>query len=298
MYVEPLRDSEGIVQGTVGVALDVTPLKEAQRATAQLNSELEGRVRERTAELGRRNRELGQERRLLLRLLELQRRERELVSYEIHDGLVQSMTASTMFLEAARHKLAALGESAGLPPAIEQNLETGLRLVRESVQEARRLIEGLRPPVLEEQGLVAAVEGLVDELHMLKQQPIEVTFEHQLEFERIAPAVELAVFRIVQEALSNVKKHSQAARALVRLEQEGDELLITVRDWGVGFEPEKVRPKHYGLIGVQERARLLGGEAEVISRPGKGTTIRVRLSLVDAMLPNVNDLPADSDSEE
>lgn len=217
------------------------------------------------------------ERRLLKRLLELHERDRQLIAYEIHDGIVQDMTAAGMFVDAAQHAIADRTEPA-------QRLEHAGKLLRASIAEARRMINGLRPPILEDQGLVAAVENLVEEITSTAQ--LDVEWEHDVRFSRIAPALELAVYRVVQEGLNNVWQHSGSRAARVALTQSGDEVRITVQDWGCGFDPSKVTTRRYGLLGIRERARLLGGRAQISSAPGQGTRIDVVLPLADVLLPD------------
>jgi PAS domain S-box-containing protein len=227
--------------------------------------------------------QLQSERRLLRRLLDLNERDRQLIAYEIHDGIVQEMTASLMFLEAACHAMPLENQAAS------ENREQGIRLLRESIQEARRLIDGLRPAVLDEAGVVAAVENLAAE--MPQKANLFVTVNHDVQFVRIAPTLEMAIYRIVQEGLNNAWQHSGADTASVALIQQGDRLRITVRDEGSGFDPQKVQKKRYGLAGVRERARLLGGAVRIESAPGAGATIRVELPLTDVLLPQVEPLP-------
>jgi PAS domain S-box-containing protein len=227
--------------------------------------------------------QLRSERRLLRRLLDLNERDRQLIAYEIHDGIVQDMTGTLMFLEAAKHAVPAELKGAA------DNLDQSARLLRGSIREARRLIDGLRPPVLDEAGLVPAIENLAVE--MAQTAKLSVNVSHRVQFDRIAPTLEMAIFRIVQEGLNNVWQHSGANQADVELVQENEQIRITIRDEGVGFEPKKVRKKRYGLAGVRERARLLGGTAHIDSTPGQGTHIHVVLPLTDVLLPRVESLP-------
>ena len=221
--------------------------------------------------------QLRHERRVLQRLLEVHERERQLVAYEIHDGIVQDMSGSLMFLEAARHALESGSQDT------EADLQQAIRLLRESIKEARRLISGLRPPILEEAGVLPALHNLIDELLIAGQMEIE--FIHDVHFDRLAPALEMAIYRIVQEGLNNAWQHSQTKRAQVVLRQLDHHIEIIIRDWGVGFDPSVTKKRRYGLTGVRERARLLGGGATIESAPERGTTIRVQLPLEDAFLP-------------
>jgi len=219
---------------------------------------------------------LQAERQQLLRSLEFHERDRQLLAFEIHDGIVQDMTAAVMFLESA---------ASGAEFAQEDDKATcqrGLRLLRDSVAEARRLIQGLIPVVLDERGLVASVENLVSRIGSDHELQIELTTK--INFVHLTPAVEMVVLRIVQEALNNVWRHSQSPRAEVRVTQTDHDLRVGIQDWGIGFDPAEVKKTRYGLAGMKERARLFGGTTEIDSSPGHGTRIIVTLPLADAIL--------------
>ncbi len=140
------------------------------------------------------------------------------------------------------------------------------------------MISGSRPPILDEQGIVAAVEHLICEWR--ERGGPEIEFAHTLPDRRLPGLLETTAFRILQEALANACRHSQSPKVLVRLVQQGEFIRLSVRDWGVGFDPQQVSPSRFGLQGIRERARLLGGQAKVDTAPGKGTTICVELPLV------------------
>jgi len=215
---------------------------------------------------------LIKERSLLTRLLDLNERDRQLIAYEIHDGFVQDVTAASMFLESAAHLLDAPDGPAA------KHIQQSLDLLRESLSEARRMINGLRPPVLEEAGVVAAVEEMTSKFR--DQFQLEIELSTSLRSSRMAPALEMAIYRIVQEALTNVHRHSGSTKARVSIEEADDRLVLEVEDWGVGFVPTATPKKRYGLTGMRERARLLGGHTVIDSQPGQGTRIRVDLPLV------------------
>jgi signal transduction histidine kinase len=214
---------------------------------------------------------LLKEQRYLRDLLELQDRDRQMVSYEIHDGLVQQLVAAIMQLEMFR-RLA--GQSHN---EVWKTFETGLQRLNECMREARQLINGLRSPVLNELGVVAAIEDLISQNS--NQDTPEIDFVHHLDRERLTPSLENVVFRIVQESLTNARRYSQSDRLLVRLTQRDDYIRIEVQDWGIGFNPRNVGDGHFGLEGIQERARLFGGSATIKSALGRGTRIVVQLPL-------------------
>ncbi len=213
-------------------------------------------------------RTVEQERNLLRRLLEIQERERQLVSYEIHDGLAQYLAGAIMHLQAWE---VALGDHAGLA-----ELHTGVRLLQAAADEARRLISGLRPPDLDELGIVEAIESLVADA---RTEIPTVTFQHDRLHGRLPPMLETTVFRIVQESLSNVRKHAAASTVRVELRQEENHVRIRISDDGCGFEPARVDEDRFGLEGIRQRARLCGGEPLIRSAPGHGTTVDVSLPI-------------------
>ena len=216
--------------------------------------------------------ELHKEQELLRHLLELAERDRELLAFELHDGFAQQLAGAKMQFESA----ARLQETN--PQQARQAFDKGLQLLREGIQEARRLVSGLHPPVLEAFGVVPAIEHLVLE-HQSPDGP-QIEFAAEARFERLARPLENALFRIVQESLTNAQKHSRSAKIRVELSDDGQKVYLAVRDWGVGFDSEKVVEGHFGLRGIRERARLFHGRATIESAPGQGTTIRVELPLV------------------
>jgi PAS domain S-box-containing protein len=198
--------------------------------------------------------------------------ERQLIAYDIHDGLAQDLAAAVMQFEAFGYlKDSDTKEAANAYRA-------GLAMLRQSHAETRRLISGVRPPVLDESGVLAAISHLVNERRPGKDPKIEV--RNKVTFKRLAAILENAIYRIVQEALTNACKHSQSPMVRVSLVQKGERLLIEVRDWGLGFDPEAVRENRFGLAGIRQRASLLGGSFHIKSKPGKGSVVVVELPVV------------------
>jgi len=212
------------------------------------------------------------EQRLLRRLLELHEHERQLFAYEIHDGFAQQLTGALFQMQAFRETLSRN------PAEAWKGFDSAARLVCEAIDQTRRLISGLRPPVLDESGIVEAVQYLVYECG--KDGGPEIEFDHDLASARLPPPLENAIFRIVQEALHNACRHSHSDTVHVSLVERGDRICIDVRDWGVGFDPEAVTEQRFGLQGIRERARLLDGRAVIESAPAKGTHVSVELPLV------------------
>lgn len=217
---------------------------------------------------------LERERQHLKCLLEMYERDRKLTAFEIHDGLTQSVTAALMQLEGG---LAAA--RSGSLDDLPRNLATSVHLLRDSLQEARRLIGGLRPASLDEKGLLAALDRLIEERQAAEQAAIE--YVQDVRFERLTPPLETAIFRVVQEALTNALRYSGSQRVRLSLTQKDDRVLVEVQDWGAGFDPANIPGKHFGLEGIRLRAELFGGRATVESSEGQGTRIAVEFPLVE-----------------
>lgn len=200
-------------------------------------------------------------------VLEWHERERRLTAYEIHDGLVQDVTGALLRVEA----LLARASGAETTPALA---EIG-SLLRKAIDEGRRLIAGLRPPILDESGLLPALEYLI--AGEFRVAGLEVTLAHDEPLARGSDLAETSAYRIVHEALANAARHSGAARVEVEVGREGPWLRLEVRDGGRGFDPGAVGALRFGLKSIRDRARILGGQAEIVSRRGQGTTVRVWL---------------------
>jgi signal transduction histidine kinase len=253
---------------------------------------LEERVRQRTTELQGTNERLQrevEERQLaeqalrkeqttLKHLLQSSDHERQLIAYEIHDGLAQQLTAAIMYFQGSGRRS---GQDAEVSAAA---YDTGVSLLRQSLGEARRLISGVRPPILDELGIVAALNHLILDCQARREAP-EIDFQNEVEFDRLASIVENALYRIAQEGLSNALAHSGSTRMQVNLIQQDNHIRLQIQDWGVGFHTEDVMENCFGLDGIRERARLLGGSVEIASVPGEGTRITVDLPIITNGMP-------------
>ena len=212
---------------------------------------------------------LQHERGVLKHLLDIQERERQLVSYEIHDGLSQYVAGAIMHLQAFEH--------ASRKESTNHNLTDALHLLRAAADESRRLITGLRPSALDELGIVAATESLLVDA---RTDIPRINFSHSLGNNRLPQPVETTIFRIVQESLSNARRHAQAQSVDVSIDLIDEfHVRITIQDDGIGFHPAHVSEERFGLEGIRQRSRLLGGEASIVSEPGAGTLIQVILPL-------------------
>lgn len=212
---------------------------------------------------------LKAEDRLLKNLLDLHERERQLFAYEIHDGLLQYVVGAKLALETVCEKLS------GQNGTHADGLSSASNLLEEAIGEGRRLIGELRPLIIDQKGILAAIVYLIREEK--SQSGLEISFKQEVEFDRLPPLLEGTMFRIVQEAINNVKRHSKTTRAEIGLSQSAERLYLEIRDAGIGFDLEAVPENRFGLRGIRERARLFGGSATIESSPGEGTRILVEL---------------------
>ena len=214
---------------------------------------------------------LHKEQETLRRLLEAQRHEMQLIAYEIHDGLAQFLTSTVLQLQMFEH----LRKTK--PAEADKTYQTARLVLDQAIVEARRLVQGLRPAVLEEAGLVTAIRLLIAEQE--ERFGIDIEFICDVQFDRLDPLLENTLYRIAQEGLHNTSRYSGARHARVTLQQKDEQITLEIRDWGRGFDPATVGSDRFGLEGIRQRARIFGGEASVKSTVGEGTRISVRLPL-------------------
>ena len=216
---------------------------------------------------------LAREQQSLWKMLQASDHERQIISYEIHDGLAQYLAAAGMQFQA--HD--ALQQNS--PDEAKKAYDTAVELVRQAHFEARRLISEVRPPIIDEIGLETAISHLVHEQRRRGGPTIEL--HSSVHFGRLPAILENSLHRIVQEALTNACQHSQSQKVTVTLAQEGQDVRLEVRDWGVGFNPESVAKGHFGLEGIRQRVRLFGGRLKIESQPGSGTLVQVVMPIVE-----------------
>lgn len=208
---------------------------------------------------------------LVDRMVRVQEDERQRVAHEIHDGLTQTLIAINHHLQAYSRDFAPQDEE-GLG-----RLERILQLAHSAVEESRRITFGLRPTVLEDFGVAVAIRS---EVEALNEQGMHIYFTDALGEERLPEVVEITLYRIVQEALSNVRKHARVDSANVVLERDVSEIRLSISDQGVGFEPRALpNSDGLGLVGMRERAELIGGTFKVDSAVQGGTGISVSAPL-------------------
>jgi PAS domain S-box-containing protein len=221
---------------------------------------------------------------LLRDLLELQDRERRMVAYEIHDGFIQDVVGSRMILEGMRTALLRRDDT------LRQRLDSAVSLLARAINDGRRLISELRPMIIDEMGIIDAVEYLIGEEESVGE--FEVEFTHRLQTDRLPPLLQATIFRIVRESLNNARRHSEATRVEIRMTQIADQFIIVeIQDNGTGFDPDSVPRDRYGLSGICERAKLFGGGATIESAPHAGTRITVKLAMEIPCVPRESGRP-------
>ena len=217
---------------------------------------------------------------LLDQVVDAQEAERQRIARELHDATGQSLTAISLGLR-------------GIGRLVEEQAPTVAAQLREvesystsALGELRRIMADLRPSQLDDLGLVAALRWYVQSYE--QRRNVKAEFMMQGETVRLPAETETVLFRITQEALTNVAKHAEATRVVVRLTIAADAVAVEIEDNGKGFEADRIRHSEqpslsgWGLVGMRERTRLLGGECTIQSTPGEGSRIRVRIPLAQS----------------
>ena len=258
---------------SIVVALGEMRRRDSERLR-HAQGELENRVRERTAELDTANRNLQ---RLSARLLQLQDEERRRIARELHDSVGQMLAALSMNLSTVLADINRLTKTTAA-------LADSENLVQEMSKEVRTISHLLHPPLLDEAGLASALRWYVDGFS--NRSKIEVHLDCPNDFGRLPGVLETAIFRLVQECLTNIHRHSGSATAKIRLHHSDHEVVVKVEDQGKGIPTEKldqlssVGIPGVGITGMRERVRQLGGTLEVNSGD-KGTVVVAHLPISD-----------------
>jgi two-component system NarL family sensor kinase len=199
--------------------------------------------------------------------------ERTRIAREIHDTLAQGLTAIGLDIEGALHQMD------GSPERARERLERALFTARESLEEARRSVLDLRTAPLAGRPLAEALSALARQFTSDTGVRVHVKSSGE---EPLPLRLEADLYRIATEALTNVRKHAHASLVEVALHPSANEIRLSIRDDGRGFDRRRIgHGDHHGMIGMRERARLLGGQLRVASRPGRGTTVTARVPLPD-----------------
>ena len=246
----PVRDVKGVVVRFAGIAEDVTKRKEADEQVRKANREL---------------------RTLSRRRIQEQEDERRRLSRELHDQIGQSLTAAKINVEALRSTK---------NPTLVRRIDETAAILDQLLGQVRQISLDLRPPMLDDLGLVPALRSFIDEQG--RRASVAVRFSAVDVPEKLDPEIQITCFRIAQEAITNAVRHAKATQLDIALRcTHGKKLRLLARDNGIGFDahPTQAQAVDLGLIGIRERAALVGGRAKIISSPRKGTTIDVSLPL-------------------
>ena len=202
--------------------------------------------------------------------------ERNRLARELHDTIAQGLTAVLLHLETAEALLDAEAGRARIHEAMEQ----AIRSTRASLEETRRSVLDLRAAPLEGRDLAQALGQLVEDIR--QQSPLSVSFTATGATAPLPSRLEVGLYRIAQEALTNVRRHAGARSVVLQLVITPEHARLVLEDDGAGFDPEAIRSEHYGLIGINERTRLLGGHLRIESTRGTGTRLEVTIPLEHA----------------
>jgi PAS domain S-box-containing protein len=274
VVITALRDDRGELRGFSKVTRDLTERRALEERTRLLNRELRSRVSEllesqRQVEL--RTFELQK---LSGELLRVQDEERRRMARTLHDELGQELVALKLELDTAR--TSENGRSKNLLHATE--------LASSALQKVRNMSYLLHPPLLDESGLLPALHWYFEGLQSRGQ--LRITFEYRPAlFPRLAPEIETAIFRIIQEALTNIYRHSQSNDARIELIQETESVIVRIRDFGKGIPESTIGPAYVagvGISGMRERVKQLNGELR-ISRAEPGTLVQATLPTTDLL---------------
>jgi PAS domain S-box-containing protein len=272
VVITALKDENGKIRGFGKVTRDITERLHAHQALKEANANLEKEVIEKRNAEQKLHRSEDSLRRLSLHLLRTQDEERRRIGRDLHDSLGQYLAVLKMNLDSLQLTFPSSGNGA-------QQVSSCIRLVEDAIKEVRTISYLLYPPMLEELGLKSAIPWYLD--GFARRSEIKTAFEITPDFARLSREVELALFRVLQESLTNVHRHSGSPTAAIRLFAKDDQVILEVEDHGKGLpanileaeEDELPAELGVGLRGMNERIRQLGGRVETVS-PGVGTIVR------------------------
>ena len=290
LTISPVRDATGKIVGASKIARDITQRKKIERSLREseeryriLADALDTQVQFRTQEVQRRNEEIIRQADLLRdlsgRMLQSQDEERRRVARDLHDSAGQTLAAMNI-------KLAQMAGAKSDPAQLANMIQEVEELVQGLTQEIRTTSYLLYPPMLDESGLSYALRWYVEGL--VERSGLEIDLKIPDSFERLSREMELVIFRVVQECLTNIHRHSGSKTASIRIERQHENVHVTVQDSGKGMSPEKLaeiqsQGKGVGLRGMRDRVRNLQGDLTIESR-GSGTKVSAILPAKKSIL--------------
>jgi len=251
LSVSPIRDGSGNIIGTATIMRDITGRKQAEQALRDYAGRLQG---------------------LSQRLVATEETERRKINRELHDRVGQNLAALNIQLNIIRSKLPQKSLR-----AVNSHLQATQALLEETAAHARNVMADLRPPALDDYGLLAALRSYVESVAARVIAPIAVHGDDLAP--RLPLDAEISLFRIAQGAIANAIQHARAQRIEVTLAATSGQVTLTIADDGAGFDPQHVVPARpsWGLTIMQERAEAIGARLTVESAPGKGTRVCVAI---------------------
>lgn len=237
-------------------------------------------------ELADRERQLSN---MVNKLLLAQEEERRRVSYEVHDGLTQIAVSAYQYLQALQSYPADSVQG-------RQILEKSIELIQRTIDESRRLIADLRPTALDDFGLGAALRLQAERL---RTEDRTIDYQNRIGDQRLSASVETVLYRVAQEALTNVRKHAGSCKVLMEVGLDQESAWLRIRDWGIGFRLDELYAagpgERVGISGMRERVSMVGGHLEVYSEPGAGTSLFAQVPLKQPRTGTADRIVSDSD---
>lgn len=255
----PLVNREGEITGYIGTITDVTNIKQALELLKQSHEALN----ERTEQL--------QE--LSTHLQQVREDERSKIAREIHDELGQQLTGLKMDISWLKRKMQHEDE------LVNTKFDDAIKLIAEAVKSIRHIVTELRPSIIDDLGMNAAFEWQIEDF--AKRLGIPIEYQNDFDDAVVGPNISIGLFRILQESLTNIARHANAARINISIDRVEDMIRLIVQDDGVGFDTSvKQAGRTFGLLGIKERTYMLKGICQIQSRPGDGTKISVQIPIV------------------
>jgi signal transduction histidine kinase len=271
---------------------DITQLRRAEEALKKAHDDLERRVKDRTLELSETNVHLEQQiaerklteealksselelRRVSSQLLNAQEEERRRIAMDLHDGIGQSLSAIKFRVETALQEMG--GEAV---KKLKKELEPVVPVIQEATEEVRRISMDLRPSILDDLGILTTISWRCRQVEETYPD-IQIEREFDIEENRVPDSLKIVIYRVLQEAMNNITKHSHADVVRISLTEKYGKIELNISDNGKGFDVEGILSKDptekgIGISSMKERAELSGGHFSLESRNGAGTTVRV-----------------------